>query len=128
MNAVFSEFKLAICKFIVDAVHDLQATNPSTKESLDVVTEVASVFEYRDIQSFLTVKYNTNTTFKLMESCLALSLISRRCDMGTKTTFMAQNSNKLDIVNMQYVLSSFAKEKQDQVWRKYGYVHDMAAL
>ena len=41
---------------------------------------------------------------------------------------MAQNSNKLDIVNMQYVLSSFAKEKQDQVWRKYGYVHDMAAL
>ena len=34
---------------------EIQSLNPSSKVSLDVVSEVASVFEFRDVHSFLKV-------------------------------------------------------------------------
>ena len=52
---MFLEFKQPICKFIVDAMHEGQSRNPPAKDCLDIVSEVASVFEFRDVQAFLTV-------------------------------------------------------------------------
>jgi hypothetical protein len=57
MKDVFCEFKQAICKFAVNTIHDIQSTNPSAKKSMEVITEVANVFDYRDIQTFLMVQY-----------------------------------------------------------------------
>ena len=55
MREMFLEFKQPICKFIVDAMHEGQSRNPPAKDCLDIVSEVASVFEFRDVQAFLTV-------------------------------------------------------------------------
>ena len=56
MKDLFSRFKQQICNFVVDAVDDTQRQNPTSKVSLDIVSEVAVVFEFRDFQSFLKVE------------------------------------------------------------------------
>ncbi|RMX47129.1 hypothetical protein pdam_00018677 [Pocillopora damicornis] len=53
LKDLFAGFKQPICKFVVDAMDEIQSLNPSSKVSLDVVSEVASVFEFRDVHSFL---------------------------------------------------------------------------
>ena len=55
LKDLFAGFKQPICKFVVDAMDEIQSLNPSSKGSLDVVSEVASVFEFRDVHSFLKV-------------------------------------------------------------------------
>ena len=55
LKDLFAAFKQSICKFVVDAIDKIQSHNPAAKVSLDVVSEVASVFEFRDVHSFLKV-------------------------------------------------------------------------
>lgn len=55
LKDLFAGFKQPICKFVVDAIDKIQNRNPAAKVSLDVVSEVASVFEFRDVHSFLKV-------------------------------------------------------------------------
>ena len=55
LKDLFAGFKQSICKFVVDAIDKIQSQNPAAKVSLDVVSEVASVFEFRDVHSFLKV-------------------------------------------------------------------------
>lgn len=55
LKDLFAGFKQPICKFVVDAMDKIQSLNPAAKVSLDVVSEVASVFEFRDVHSFLKV-------------------------------------------------------------------------
>lgn len=55
MKEVFCDFKQDICKFVVNTIHDIQSSNPSAKKSMDIITEVANVFDYRDMQTFLMV-------------------------------------------------------------------------
>lgn len=55
LKDLFAGFKQSICKFVVDAIDRIQSQNPAAKVSLDVVSEVASVFEFRDVHSFLKV-------------------------------------------------------------------------
>ena len=40
---------------MVDAIDRIQSQNPTGKVSLDIVLEVASVFEFKDVHSFLKV-------------------------------------------------------------------------
>lgn len=54
---MFSGFKQPICKFVVDAIDKIQSQNPTGKVSLDIVLEVASVFEFKDVHSFLKVHF-----------------------------------------------------------------------
>ena len=56
LKDLFAGFKQSICKFVVDAIDKIQSQNPTAKVSLDVVSEVASVFEFRDVHSFLKVR------------------------------------------------------------------------
>lgn len=60
LKDLFAGFKQPICKFVVDAMDEIQSLNPSSKVSLDVVSEVASVFEFRDVHSFLKVIQNSH--------------------------------------------------------------------
>ncbi|XP_015779599.1 PREDICTED: serine/threonine-protein kinase ATR-like, partial [Acropora digitifera] len=53
LKDLFSIFKQPICKFVVDAIEEIQSRDPAAKVSLDTVLEVASVFEFKDVQSFL---------------------------------------------------------------------------
>ena len=55
LKNLFSRFKQPICKFVVDAVDAIQSQDPTAKVPLDVVSEVAIVFEFRDVHSFLKV-------------------------------------------------------------------------
>ena len=55
LKELFSIFKQPICKFVVDAIEEIQSRDPAAKVSLDTVLEVASVFEFKDVQSFLKV-------------------------------------------------------------------------
>lgn len=55
LKDLFAGFKQSICKFVVDAIDRIQSQSPAAKVSLDVVSEVASVFEFRDVHSFLKV-------------------------------------------------------------------------
>lgn len=55
LKDLFAGFKQSICKFVVDAIDKIHSQNPAAKVSLDVVSEVASVFEFRDVHSFLKV-------------------------------------------------------------------------
>lgn len=66
LKDLFSEFKQSICKFVVDAIDKIQSQNPTSKVSLDIVLEVASVFEFKDLHSFLKVEFQ----FKLFLSYL----------------------------------------------------------
>ncbi|KAK3744393.1 hypothetical protein QZH41_012155, partial [Actinostola sp. cb2023] len=118
MNAVFSEFKLAICKFIVDAVHDLQATNPSTKESLDVVTEVASVFEYRDIQSFLTSTLRCIIPHLVKKATVASSTVLRLLAKELKIS-----RREMLLENFKYIFSFLVRTcSPSELEKALGYV------
>ena len=55
LKDLFSSFKQEICKFVVDAIDKIQSQNPTAKVSLDIVLEVARVFEFKDDHSFLKV-------------------------------------------------------------------------
>ena len=55
LKELFSIFKQPICKFVVDAIDEIQSREPAAKVSLDTVLEVASVFEFKDVHSFLKV-------------------------------------------------------------------------
>ena len=55
LKELFLDFKQQICKFVVDAIDRIQSQNPNAKVSLDCVLEVASVFEFKDVHSFLKV-------------------------------------------------------------------------
>ena len=56
LKDLFSRFKQQICNFVVDAVDDTQRQNPTSKVPLDILSEVAIVFEFRDVHSFLKVE------------------------------------------------------------------------
>ena len=49
------EFKQQICSFLVDAMHEAQVLNQSGKEPQVIITEVATVFKFREMQVFLKV-------------------------------------------------------------------------
>ncbi|XP_068737355.1 serine/threonine-protein kinase ATR-like isoform X2 [Montipora capricornis] len=53
IKELFSNFKQPICKFVVDAIDKIQTENPTAEVSFDAVLEVASVFEFKDVHSFL---------------------------------------------------------------------------
>jgi len=56
LKDLFSGFKQSICKFVVDAIDKIQSQNPTAKVSFDIVLEIASVFEFKDVHSFLKVE------------------------------------------------------------------------
>ena len=58
IKELFSNFKQPICKFVVDAIDKIQTENPTAEVSFDAVLEVASVFEFKDVHSFLKVSHS----------------------------------------------------------------------
>ena len=56
LQSLFQRFKKPISEFMMEVLHKVQSTpGPGMKTTLDIVTETANAFQFRDVKAFLEV-------------------------------------------------------------------------
>ncbi|XP_013417435.1 serine/threonine-protein kinase ATR-like isoform X2 [Lingula anatina] len=101
LQALFIQFRLHICKeFLVEALHESMSTLQDTKKPYEILTEVASVFEFPDVKTFIqsVIKKHLLPPLAMKATPVASSLVkimAQALGYGTR--------KKLMIENMRYI-------------------------
>ncbi|XP_022800792.1 serine/threonine-protein kinase ATR-like [Stylophora pistillata] len=118
LKDLFAGFKQPICKFVVDAMDEMQNLNPSSKGSLDVVSEVASVFEFRDVHSFLKSTLRFVIPYLVKKASPSSSAILRHIAKELK-----MNRREMLLENFKFIFSFLVRTcSASELEKALGYV------
>ncbi|XP_032809792.1 serine/threonine-protein kinase ATR [Petromyzon marinus] len=105
-QALFSQFKKPICQFLAKSMHDSQQTAsseplPEEREaSPDVLSEVASVFDFPDLTHFLNKTLRYLLTFLVAKATPASATL-----MGLLAQQLHLGSREALLTNFKYIFS-----------------------